>query len=484
MVMAHSGSRILKRHGYAEIKQIGEGSFGKALLVSGPDEQKLVCKLVDVSQATKKETQDTVKEAQLLAAFKHPYIVEHCASFVEDGWLCILMAYCEGGDLTSQIENARNARQRILEDKMLRWMTQAILALKYIHDKHVLHRDLKSSNFFLSLAGNLKMGDFGIAKVLTCTQACAKTQIGTPYYLSPEVCQEKPYTWPSDIWAMGVIMYELCALKFPFDGGQNMIILVQSICRGTTPPLPEGYSDFSRQLCSEMLNKSPMARPSAGVILERAVIQGIVRQFLEEAKAAQANGGGKAIPSDSDVATKVYSTGDLVEYFSATHKAWIPARVVSTDGCGRIMVDVKPDTWISTEQQAWQIRSRAPKVEVPKLAEAPSPPEVAVRACSTQALEQMLDQVEDDGRGSPGNLVVVGEEELQEFEDSADSPSPMYRAAGRGMASSAAKAADIPQGVTGLRAPFDDECSKLCAELGLGEGSLSDMAYPIQNTCH
>ena len=59
----------------------------------------------------------------------------------------------------------------------------------------------------------MKMGDFGIAKVLACTIAVARTQIGTPYYLSPELCQEKPYTWPSDIWAMGCILYEMCALK-------------------------------------------------------------------------------------------------------------------------------------------------------------------------------------------------------------------------------------------------------------------------------
>merc|ERR1719414_1123818 len=147
------------------------------------------------------------------------------------------MDFCEGGDLTKQIEAAKRRRMPLSEDQVLRWYTQAILAIKYIHDRHVLHRDLKPSNFFLSKSGNVKMGDFGIAKVLACTAACAKTQIGTPYYLSPEVCQEKPYTWPSDIWAMGCILYECCALRVPFEAA-NISGLVQKICRGPTPTVP------------------------------------------------------------------------------------------------------------------------------------------------------------------------------------------------------------------------------------------------------
>merc|ERR1719188_1148068 len=154
-------------------------------------------------------------------------------------------------------------------------MTQALLALKYIHDKHVLHRDLKPSNFFISKSGSLKMGDFGIAKVLSCTIACAQTQIGTLYYLSPEVCQEKPYAWPADIWSMGCILYELCALKVPFDA-TNISSLVQKICRGTLPSVPAKYSEFIRQLCSEMLSRSPTSRPSSDEMLKRSKIQAIV----------------------------------------------------------------------------------------------------------------------------------------------------------------------------------------------------------------
>ncbi|OLP85947.1 Serine/threonine-protein kinase Nek1 [Symbiodinium microadriaticum] len=283
MPLAHRDfSSVLTKHGFAEIKKIGEGSFGKALLVQTEDGTKLVCKAVDVSSASSKETQDAVKESRLLAALKHPYIVRYRHSFIENGWLCIFMDYCEGGDLSKVIESAKRRGQRLPEDQILRWITQALLALKYIHEKHVLHRDLKSGNFFISSSGNLKMGDFGIAKVLSSTLACARTQIGTPYYLSPEVCQEKPYTWPSDIWAMGCILYELCALKVPFDA-PNISALVQRICRGPTPTLPTS-SDFLRQLCNaEMLQRNPGHRPSAEAILQRPPMQAMVKHMLEEA---------------------------------------------------------------------------------------------------------------------------------------------------------------------------------------------------------
>jgi len=287
MALAHRDvAGVLKRHNYVEIKKIGEGSFGRALLVATSDGNRLVCKMVDVSQASPKETHDAVKESRLLAHFKHPYIVRYRESFTDSGWLCILMDYCEGGDLTKQIEAARRARRTIAEDQILQWMTQALLALKYIHDKHVLHRDLKAANLFLSKSGNLKLGDFGIAKVLSSTAACARTQIGTPYYLSPEVCQEKPYTWPSDIWAMGCILYELCTLKVPFDA-PNISTLVQKICRGPLPTIPNTFSDFTRELCSQMLSRSPTSRPTAEEVLQRPRIQGFVKQMLEKAQAQQ-----------------------------------------------------------------------------------------------------------------------------------------------------------------------------------------------------
>merc|ERR1719230_1806147 len=237
--------------------------------------------MIDISRASKQEKDDALKESQVLSSLKHPYIVRYRESFLEDGWLCIAMDYCEGGDLSDKIKKMRQSGKVFPQEQVLRWFTQAILALKYIHDMHILHRDLKSGNFFLSKSGNIKMGDFGIAKVLECTAACAQTQIGTPYYLSPEICHGKPYSWSSDIWALGVILYELCALKVPFDA-PDLKALVQVITKGAVPDLPAEYSDPLRELFQRMLARDASERPRATEVLRQPVVQRVMKQMLNE----------------------------------------------------------------------------------------------------------------------------------------------------------------------------------------------------------
>merc|ERR1719436_797336 len=144
------------------------------------------------------------------------------------------MDFADGGDLYQRVSRTRKASQKFAEHQILRWFTEATLALKYMHDKHVLHRDLKSQNLFLTAQDRLRIGDFGISKVLEGTASFARTTIGTPYYLSPEICKEQPYSFASDIWALGCILYELVALRVPFDA-QSLQALVQKITRGPTP---------------------------------------------------------------------------------------------------------------------------------------------------------------------------------------------------------------------------------------------------------
>merc|ERR1719487_1182181 len=177
-----------------------------------------------------KERKDAANEVKVLSSLKHPYIVAYKDSFIEDGFLNIVMEYADGGDLFTRIQKAKKSMTKFPEQQILRWFTQALLALKFIHDKHILHRDLKSQNFFLMSNGKLKIGDFGIAKVLDNTAACAQTTIGTPYYLSPEICQERPYSWASDMWSLGCVLYECCCLKVPFDAS-NLRQLIDRITR-------------------------------------------------------------------------------------------------------------------------------------------------------------------------------------------------------------------------------------------------------------
>ena len=124
------------------------------------------------------------------------------------------MEYCEGGDLYQKIKN--NKGKTFAETQIMEWFVQMCLALYYLHDKKILHRDLKTQNIFLRNT-RVKLGDFGIAKVLDSTQQFTNTCIGTPYYMSPELFKYKPYSYKSDIWALGCVLYEMCNLKHAFD---------------------------------------------------------------------------------------------------------------------------------------------------------------------------------------------------------------------------------------------------------------------------
>ena len=86
------------------------------------------------------------------------------------------------------------------------------MAVKYLHDNHILHRDIKIQNIFVTKEGLIKLGDFGIAKKLDRTDDLAQTSLGTPFYISPEICKGKFYNYKSDIWMIGCVLYEMTQL--------------------------------------------------------------------------------------------------------------------------------------------------------------------------------------------------------------------------------------------------------------------------------
>ncbi|NXJ93132.1 NEK1 kinase, partial [Corythaixoides concolor] len=263
---------------YIKVRKIGEGSFGKAILVKAKENgQQYVIKEINISKMSNKEREESRREVAVLANMKHPNIVLYRESFEENGCLYIVMDYCEGGDLFKKI----NAQKGILfsEDQILDWFVQICLALKHIHDRKILHRDIKSQNIFLTKDGTIQLGDFGIARVLNSTAELARTCIGTPYYLSPEICQNRPYNNKSDIWALGCVLYEMCTLKHAFEAG-NMKNLVLKIISGRFPPVSVHYSYDLRNLLSQLFERNPRNRPSVNSILEKTFIAKRVEKFL------------------------------------------------------------------------------------------------------------------------------------------------------------------------------------------------------------
>uniref|UniRef100_A0A2D4NTH2 non-specific serine/threonine protein kinase n=1 Tax=Micrurus surinamensis TaxID=129470 RepID=A0A2D4NTH2_MICSU len=165
------------------------------------------------------------------------------------------------------------------EDQIMDWFVQICLALKHVHDRKILHRDIKSQNIFLTKDGTIQLGDFGIARVLNSTVELARTCIGTPYYLSPEICENKPYNNKSDMWALGCVLYEMCTLKHAFEAG-NMKNLVLKIISGSFPPVSTRYSHELRSLISQLFKRNPRERPSVNSILEKMFIVKRIEKFL------------------------------------------------------------------------------------------------------------------------------------------------------------------------------------------------------------
>lgn len=190
------------------------------------------------------------------------------------------MEYANGGDLEHYLKSRRGSL--LSEDRVLHFFVQISLAIKHIHDRKILHRDLKSQNIFLTNGDMVKLGDFGIARVLRNTAELASTQIGTPYYMSPEIMDNKKYNSKTDIWSLAVILYEIMCLKLPF-GGSNIRMLMINIMKTEPPPPPSSYSQGLRDLLKAMLQKTPKARPGITSILSNPVVRSQIAHILDEA---------------------------------------------------------------------------------------------------------------------------------------------------------------------------------------------------------
>eukprot|EP00745_Piridium_sociabile_P034730 TRINITY_DN59970_c0_g1_i1.p1 TRINITY_DN59970_c0_g1~~TRINITY_DN59970_c0_g1_i1.p1 ORF type:complete len:393 (-),score=55.57 TRINITY_DN59970_c0_g1_i1:158-1168(-) len=263
-------------------------------------------KIIDIAGMSKKQRNEAINEVKVLSYLRHPYIISYRESFIEDQKLYIIMDYAEGGDLYTKIQSQKKTGKYFNEAQILRWFTQAALSLKYMHDRYILHRDLKTQNFFVTASGRLRVGDFGISKMLESTSDFTKTIIGTPYYLSPEICKEQPYSWASDIWALGCVLYEMAALRVPFEAS-NLKALVDKITKGPPPQLPAHFSPALKTLVAELLERDPKKRPNTAQLLDKATIQDEIRRMLKEeyakkekSKAEGGGGGGSGLVSRSN----------------------------------------------------------------------------------------------------------------------------------------------------------------------------------------
>lgn len=220
-------------------------------------------------------------EVNLLKNLDHPNIVAYKESFLTSNQLIIVMEYCEVGELAYHIKRKVTKGEHFTELEVFNWFVQIGLALEYVHGRRVIHRDIKTQNIFLTGNNTIKIGDFGISKVLETTCQNANTVVGTPYYMAPEACQSEPYTSKSDVWALGCILYELCTLKKPFEA-DNLLGLVFKIVTEKPAPIPNDlpYSKEVKQLIDLLLEKDPKDRPSIAQILQMPIVKQKMGEFV------------------------------------------------------------------------------------------------------------------------------------------------------------------------------------------------------------
>ncbi|XP_065886059.1 serine/threonine-protein kinase Nek8-like, partial [Dysidea avara] len=264
---------------YEKLRVVGKGAFGAAVLYKKKDDESFVIiKEINMLDLKKTERALAMNEVQVLSIMDHPNIISLYDSFEESGVLMIEMEYADGGTLAQYLNKQEKS---LSEPDILNFFKQMVDALRFLHDHRILHRDLKTSNVFLTKEGLIKLGDFGISKVLSATRQEANTVLGTAHYISPEICEGKPYNIKSDVWALGCILHEMACLQKTFDGS-NIHAVVNKIVKVIFPPVKGDYTDELKDLIQSMLQKEPDNRPTAEEIQVIRLPQLLERYIQEE----------------------------------------------------------------------------------------------------------------------------------------------------------------------------------------------------------
>eukprot|EP00768_Dysnectes_brevis_P007800 gnl/Dysnectes_brevis/6738_a10682_321.p1 GENE.gnl/Dysnectes_brevis/6738_a10682_321~~gnl/Dysnectes_brevis/6738_a10682_321.p1 ORF type:complete len:480 (+),score=91.70 gnl/Dysnectes_brevis/6738_a10682_321:57-1442(+) len=273
---------------YCNFKFLGNGSHGYTQLVEEKSTGSLwVMKIVDLPLMSSEMQEKARQESEILKKLNHPNIVSYHDSFLDGGEsLCTVMQYANGGDLQGLIDAGKASGKPLDESQVLAIFLQLCEGLKHCHEHKVLHRDIKPDNIFLTRTegedgteGEIipMLGDFGISRTLAHTRELAKTLICSPVYVSPEFCLDEGYGTPSDVWALGVSLYQMLTYSMPFGltgqdgtgrGGHHYAVFNQ-IINEPYNPLGSHVSLYARSLVRALLDKDPARRPTAGQLVER-----------------------------------------------------------------------------------------------------------------------------------------------------------------------------------------------------------------------
>jgi NIMA (never in mitosis gene a)-related kinase len=268
-----------------KLGMIGKGCGGNCVyLVKDLSNNKYYAmKRIIIDEKNEKQNAKNQNEIDIFKSLKHPNLIQYVNSFIHSrkskkAKFCIIMEYADDGDLFKVVKDHLKANQKIKEEQIWKWFLQICQAIRYIHSKKIIHRDIKCQNIFLLKNGQIKLGDFGISKVLMDSFDFAKTPLGTPYFLSPEICSGSKYNFKIDIWMLGCVLYELATLRKPFEA-TTLPELIKMIREKEILPIPKSYSDDLKFLINKLLCKEPNGRPSIKELLQYDFIVSKMKKF-------------------------------------------------------------------------------------------------------------------------------------------------------------------------------------------------------------
>ena len=215
--LPHINKSPENRH-YRDISLLGKGSYGSVYLVQETVSRKYYAnKKIKYMTRSGYDKQSIINELRMLSCHNCPYIIQLHNAYIKDGYLNLITEYAKKGDLSNVIKRCKVKNSLLGEETIKRYLFELCIAVEYLHKNNVIHRDIKAANVFLSKNNTIKLGDVGIIKVLIPSYKYANTNIGTPYYMSPEVYKRQRYNTKTDIWSIGVLLYELMTLKLPYS---------------------------------------------------------------------------------------------------------------------------------------------------------------------------------------------------------------------------------------------------------------------------
>lgn len=253
------GIQILGEDDISEFEkheEIGFGGGGKVYKVT--KNQTFAMKEMNIKNSDAKNFQNFLGEYEIMNLFNHPNIIKTFGLFLsETRPPCIILEYCP-----------KNLEQLILDNKCTKvelvfYIYQIVEGMRCIHEKNVIHRDLKPTNILITRDGIIKISDFGISKLMTVEEQTMTLGAGTQKFMAPEIINEEDhYNEKVDVYSFGVVLFYI------LSGGQLPRIKIFDIPKGKKAPIPDTFSDFARELISNCWNLEPKDRPSFNDIIE------------------------------------------------------------------------------------------------------------------------------------------------------------------------------------------------------------------------